>query len=59
MSTDDASLSRCCFGIVSAVGGVSVVWSCLGDVAVTSPIVSVMFFVISRFCLGGVSVMSR
>ena len=38
-------------------------WSCLGDVAVTSRCcfngVSVMFFVMSRFCLGGVSVMCR
>ena len=56
--------SWCCF---ECFGEVSVVWSCLGDVAVTSRCcfngcfsdVLVMFFVMSRFCLGGVSVMSR
>ena len=56
-------MSRCCFGIVGAVlnvsgrsqlcGLVSVLFQwCFSDVLV-------MFFVMSRFCLGGVSVMSR
>ena len=61
-------MSRCCFGIVVAVLNVS--GSCVvlsrgyrRDVSVLFQWcfsdVLVMFFVMSRFCLGGVSVMSR
>ena len=63
-------MSRCCFGIVGAVlnvsGGLSCVVlsrGCRRDVSVLFQWcfsdVLVMLFVMSRFCLGGVSVMSR
>ena len=64
-------MSRCCFGIVGAVLNVSrrsqlcglVSRGCRRDVSVLFQWcfsdVLVMFFVMSRFCLCGVSVMSR